>query len=79
MKNKRPTFEKADLKTQVHITTVVDKKQLEIGGRGYPVVGLVETRCGTVVPLVDMKQMSDERWMELTNTPEQAARRKEAL
>lgn len=79
MKNKRPTFEKADLKNQVHITTDTEKKQVEIGGRGYPVVGLVETRCGTVVPLVDMKQMSDERWMELTNTPEQVARRKEAL
>ena len=78
MKNKRPTFEKADLKTQVHITTDADKKQLEIGGRDYPVVGLAETRCGVVVPVISAKQMSDERWMELTNSPEQIARRKEA-
>lgn len=77
MKNKRPTFEKADLKNQVHITTDVEKKQLEIGGRGYPVVGLVETRCGTIVPVISAKQMSDERWIELTNSPEQVARRKE--
>lgn len=51
---------------------------MEIGGRDYPVAGQVETKCGTVVPLVEMKQMSDERWIELTNTPEQIARRKEA-
>lgn len=77
MKNKRPTFEKADLKIQVHNTTDADKKQLEIGGRAYPVVGQAETGCGVVVSLVDMKQMSDERWIELTNSPEQIARRKE--
>ena len=77
MKNKRPACGEADLKTQLHNTTDREKMQMEIGGRMYPVAGEVEVRSGTVVPLVEIKQMSDERWVELANTPEQAARRKE--
>ena len=77
MKNKRPACGEADLKTQLHNTTDRAKMQMEIGGRMYPVAGQAETKSGLAVPLVDIRQMSDQRWMELANTPEQAARRKE--
>lgn len=77
MKNKRPACGEADLKTQLHNTTDREKMQMEIGGRMYPVAGQVETKSGLAVPLVDIRQMSDQRWMELANTPEQADRRKE--
>lgn len=41
-------------------------KKYEIApGVEVPVVGTVKTKDGAVVPLVDIKWMSDERWQEL--------------
>lgn len=35
-------------------------------GRYYPVMGMVETKSGAMLPLVDIPMMSDEKWVELT-------------
>lgn len=43
----------------------------------YPVIGKVNSiKAGHEVPILNIKMMSDERWMELTNTPEQIERRR---
>lgn len=36
----------------------------EVGGRYYPVDGYITSKAGAVVPLVDIPQMSDEKWQE---------------
>lgn len=42
---------------------------MKVNGIDYPVIGMAKLGCE--VPLLDIPMMSDERWMELTNTPEQ--------
>ncbi len=51
-----------------------------VNGIDYPVIG--ETKSESlkrVIPILDIKMMSDERWVELTNTPEQIELRKKFL
>ena len=36
------------------------------GGRYYPVDGYIKSKAGAVVPLVDIPQMSDEKWQKAT-------------
>jgi len=33
----------------------------------YPVIGQVETKSGTKVPLVDIPMMTDEEWIQLAH------------
>lgn len=49
-----------------------------ISGKDYPVIGTVKsTVLGNVsVPVLDIHMMSDEKWVEMTNTPEQIERRR---
>lgn len=48
-----------------------------INGVDYPVIGKINSlKAGHEVPILDIKMMSDERWMELTNTPDQIKRRR---
>lgn len=49
-----------------------------INGKEYPVIGKVKSEflCGLEVPILDIPMMSDERWMELVNSPEQIERRR---
>lgn len=51
---------------------------MNINGIDYPVIDevRVEELGGIIVPIVDIPMMSDERWVELTNMPEQIERRK---
>ena len=45
---------------------------MKVNGIDYPVIGMAKLeKLGCEVPLLDIPMMSDERWMELTNTPEQ--------
>ena len=49
-----------------------------INGIDYPIIGEVTSKkTGETYPLLDIPMMSDERWKELTNSPEQIARRKQ--
>lgn len=41
------------------------KNKIKIGTEYYPVIGQVQTRCGTYVSLADLSMMSDEKWNEL--------------
>lgn len=49
-----------------------------ISGKDYPVIGTVKSKVlGNVsVPVLDIHMMSDEKWVEMTNTPEQIERRR---
>ncbi len=48
-----------------------------INGINYPVIGKVKSETlGKEIPILDIPMMSDEKWRELTNTPEQIERRK---
>ena len=45
---------------------------MKVNGIDYPVIRMAKLEnLGCEVPLLDIPMMSDERWMELTNTPEQ--------
>ena len=45
---------------------------MKVNGIDYPVIGMAKLeKLGCEVPLLDIPMMSNERWMELTNTPEQ--------
>ena len=47
-----------------------------VNGVDYPVVKTVRSKkMGAEFPVLDIPMMSDERWKELTNTPEQIRRR----
>lgn len=53
-----------------------------INGVYYPIIGKIEFEEAEerkLVPVVDVPMMSDERWKELTNTPEQVEYRKQIL
>lgn len=54
---------------------------MKINGIDYPVIGETKSLVtGTMVPILDIPMMSDERWKELTSTPEQIElRRKREL
>ena len=53
-------------------------KKVEIGGKMYPVKGMVESSiAGGLVPLVDIPMMSDERWNQLAR--EQAGETRKEL
>lgn len=46
-------------------------------GVDYPVVKTVKSeKIGKALPVLDIPMMSDEKWQELANTPEQLAHRK---
>lgn len=48
-----------------------------INGTDYPVIGDKKVKeLGIIVPIVDIPMMSDEKWKELTSTPEQIERKK---
>lgn len=49
-----------------------------VSGVDYPVIDEVKSEelGGIIVPILDIPMMSDERWIELTETPEQIKRRK---
>ena len=48
-----------------------------VDGIDYPEIGEVKSeRLGRVIPILDIPMMSDEKWKELTNTPEQRERRR---
>ena len=40
------------------------KESYEAGGKYYPVNGYITSKAGAVVPLVDIPQMSDEKWQK---------------
>ena len=39
---------------------------MRIGSREYPITAVLQTENGICVPVVNMPQMSDEKWHELT-------------
>lgn len=39
---------------------------MRIGSREYPITAVLQTENGACVPVVNIPQMSDERWHELT-------------
>ena len=41
-------------------------QMIDIGGMTLPVIGQVERKSGEIVPLIEIKMMSDERWKQLT-------------
>lgn len=48
-----------------------------INGINYQIIGKVYSgKIGQNVPVLDIPMMSDEKWKELTSTPEQIGRRK---
>lgn len=48
-----------------------------VNGIDYPEIGGVKSeRLGHVIPILDIPMMPDEKWKELTNTPEQKERRR---
>ena len=47
-----------------------------VNGIDYPEIGEAKSeRLGRVIPILDIPMMPDEKWKELTNTPEQKERR----
>lgn len=48
-----------------------------VNGVDYQIIGGIEIEeLGCCVPVLDIPMMPDERWLELTNTPEQIERRR---
>ncbi len=40
-------------------------RMIDIGGMTFPIIGQVERKPGEIVPLVEIKMISDERWNQL--------------